>query len=72
MKNFCIVIMLILPYQAMAQSQQQQSTPTEQVFGAKILKELQEGLSCNVNLLTVQVELNKLQARIKELEAKGK
>lgn len=48
----------------------QQQTPTEQALGDKVLLELKAGLTCNVSLITVQAELAKAQARIKELEPK--
>lgn len=48
----------------------QQQTPNEQALGVKLMQEIQGGLSCNANLITVQAELVKANARIKELEPK--
>jgi hypothetical protein len=49
---------------------QQQATPNEQAMGTKLMQEIQGGLNCNANLISVQAELAKAQARIKELETK--
>lgn len=49
---------------------QQQQTPTEQAMGTKILQEMQAGLTCSVSLISVKDELDKANARIKELEPK--
>lgn len=48
----------------------QQASPNEQALGAKLMIEIQSGLSCGANLIGVQAELAKAQARIKDLEAK--
>lgn len=53
-----------------ADAQQHQQTPSEQALGAKLMQEIQGGLICNASLISVQAELAKAQARIKELEAK--
>lgn len=55
---------------ATAQPQQQQQSPGEQALGAKLMQEIQGGLNCSANLITVQAELAKANARIKELEPK--
>ena len=55
---------------AVRETAAQQSTPTEQAMGTKILQEVQAGLTCNVNLISVQTELAKAQAKIKELSPK--
>jgi hypothetical protein len=62
-----IVVLTLLPAAAFAQ---QQGTPTEQAMSAKLLQEIQSGLTCSVNLITVQADLAKANARIKELEPK--
>lgn len=49
---------------------QQSPTPNEQALAAKLLQEMQEGLSCNTNLIRVQAELTKARTRIQELETK--
>ena len=49
---------------------QQQQSPGEQALGAKLMQELQSGLNCNAQLISVQAELAKANARIKELEPK--
>lgn len=48
----------------------QQASPNEQALGAKLMIEIQSGLSCSANLIGAQAELAKAQARIKDLEAK--
>ncbi len=48
---------------------QQQSPPSEQALGAKLMREVQDGLQCNVSLISVQAELAKAHARVKELES---
>jgi hypothetical protein len=53
-----------------ADGQQHQQTPSEQALGAKLMQEIQGGLICNASLISVQAELAKAQARIKELEPK--
>lgn len=53
-----------------ASSQPAAPPPSEQAIGAKLMREIQDGLQCNVNLISVQVELAKAQARVKELEDK--
>jgi hypothetical protein len=53
-----------------ASAQQHQQTPSEQALAAKLLQEIQGGLTCNASLLSVQAELAKAQARVKELEPK--
>lgn len=53
-----------------ASAQQQLSSPNEQALGQKVMQEIQLGLNCNAALITVQAELVKVQARVKELEPK--
>lgn len=48
----------------------QQASHNEQALGAKLMIEIQSGLGCSANLIGVQAELAKAQARIKDLEAK--
>jgi hypothetical protein len=49
----------------------QQQTPNEQALGTKLMQEIQGGLNCSASLITLQAELAKAQARVKELEAKA-
>lgn len=66
--RWIVVAALTLTLTAPA-SAQQQGSPTEQVMGAKLMRELQEGLQCNITLLTAQQELAKANSRIADLEA---
>lgn len=67
MKLFFISMALLMTSPAFAQ---QQPSAGEQALGAKLMQELQAGLICSTSLISVQTELAKAQARIKELEAK--
>lgn len=49
---------------------QQAPTPNEQALSNKLMQELQEGVSCNVQLITTKAELTKALARLRELEPK--
>ena len=60
---------LLLTTAASAQQQHQQ-TPSEQALGTKLLQEIQGSLTCNASLISVQSDLAKAQARLKELEPK--
>lgn len=51
---------------------QQQSSPNEQALGRKLFQEMQLGVSCSAELIAVKAELDKANARIKELEPKAK
>jgi hypothetical protein len=66
-KKIIAAIFIVLTTVAFAQQQQ---TPSEQALGVKLMQEIQGGLNCSANLIGVQVELAKAQARIKELEPK--
>lgn len=48
----------------------QQQSPNEQALGTKLLQELQAGLGCNANLLSVQADLTKANAEIKIMKEK--
>lgn len=67
MKHLVLLLTLLLPSTAFAE---QQSSPSEQVLGQRLLREIQEGLNCSAALLTTKSDLAKAQARIKELETK--
>ena len=60
-----LIIFLLIPNFAFAQ---QQLSTKERVMGERILQELNENLSCKSEKITMEVEIAKLQARIKELE----
>jgi hypothetical protein len=60
-----IVMLVALAFPAFAQ---QQASPTEQALGARLMQEIQGSLVCGASLITVQADLAKAQARIKELE----
>jgi hypothetical protein len=63
-----IVIIIALLFVAVAAHAQQQPSPNEQAMGAKLMQEIQQGLSCSASLIGVQAELAKANAGIKELE----
>jgi hypothetical protein len=62
-----IGMMIILSTCAHAQ---QQSSPAEQALGSRLMSEIQRGVMCEAGMISLQAELAKAQARIKELEAK--
>lgn len=58
---------------AHGQPQQPPPAPLEQALGRKLMVEINDGLQCQASLISlgsVQQDLAKAQARIKELEAK--
>lgn len=65
MKKTLLAISL-LPSLAWAQQQ----TPNEQVLVAKLLQEIQSGINCGSEAITLRENLAKANARIKELEPK--
>lgn len=50
---------------------QQPATPLEQALSFKLSREMSDGIQCSAGAVTLQQELAKAQARIKELEAKA-
>lgn len=66
MRTFIIATALLASTSAFAQQQ----TPSEQALGAKLLQEIQGGLNCSASLISVQADLAKANARIKEIESK--
>jgi len=64
-----IFLALLIATPAFAQQAHPQP-PSEQALGAKLMQEIQGGLICNASLISVQAELAKANARIKELEPK--
>lgn len=69
MRTLIIGLSLFVATSAMAQ-QQQPPAASEQALGAKLMQEIQGGLNCSANLISVQADLAKANARIKELEPK--
>jgi hypothetical protein len=61
-------VALLLPSSALAQ--QQQASPAEQALAARLMSEIQKGVTCEAGGIGMQVELAKALAKIKELEAK--
>jgi hypothetical protein len=68
MKKLIPVAAMLLATTAHAQ---QQSTPTEQALGAKLMQEIQGSLTCGANLIAAHADLAKANARIKEMEPKA-
>ena len=64
-----VLVMLLVPTFAMAQ---QQSPPSEQALGQKLMQEIQAGISCSVNVINLQQELAKVQAELKALKLEEK
>ena len=60
-----VAFLLLLMTPALAQQ-----SPSEQALSSKLLAEINAGLQCNTTLLTERAELQKAQARVKELEEK--
>lgn len=77
MKVFITGLFLLIATSALAQQPDPgqgkleiKTTPGEQALGAKLMQEIQSGLNCSASLISVRAELEKAQARIKELEPK--
>ena len=68
--KYLVAILMMLVFASEAQAQQQTS-PTEQAIGNKLLQEINNGIACNANLLVVQKQLADAQAKIKEIEPKA-
>lgn len=64
-----LALFLVLPTMQ-ATAQQQQQTPLEQALGAKLLGEINAGLACSAESISLKAQLAAAQARIKEIEAK--
>lgn len=60
-----VIIALLAASPAFAQ---QTPPPVEQAMGMKIVQEVQFGVQCNAEMITVKAELAKAQVRLKELE----
>jgi len=63
MRIIAVLLLLITPALA-------QQSPSEQALSSKLLAEINAGLQCSTTLLSERAELQKAQARIKELEEK--
>jgi len=48
----------------------QQQSPAEQALSAKLIREINEGLSCSVSLTQAQTKIAELEKKIAELEKK--
>lgn len=71
-----LVLMVLCATPAFAQ-QQAPSTPLDQALGQKLMTEINDGIQCRAgtialqnSLSSLQMEVAKAQARVKELEAK--
>lgn len=69
MKKLIIVLVLI---STPSFAQQTTTSPNEQALGQKLLQEIQAGISCNSNAISLKIDLDKANAKIKELESKQK
>lgn len=65
-----VTALILSSFVAVPALAQQQPSSGEQALGAKLMQEIQGGLSCSTNLISAQADLAKAQARIKELEPK--
>lgn len=72
MKYYLLLILLLLSSAAFAQTTQTSPNSMERVMSERILKEVSDNISCRVDILNLQNELAKVQAKIKELENNGK
>jgi hypothetical protein len=66
MKKVLFASVLLLPNVVLAQ---QLPSPNEQALGNKLMQEIQGSLTCSASVISLQAELTKAQARVKELEA---
>lgn len=55
---------------ALAQAPLPQTSPHEMVLGRRLLIEINDGIKCGADLITVQRTLDQANARVRELEAK--
>lgn len=69
MKRIAILLLFITTPVA---AQQAAPSATEQAMATKLMQEIQGGLNCSASQISLQAELAKAQARIKELETKPK
>lgn len=67
MKSIIILSLLLASNAAFAQ----QTQTMEKALGAKLMREINESISCNASLISLQDDLMKAQTKIKELEAKA-
>lgn len=66
-----LFIVAVLLGVAFAQAQQPQPSPLEAALGAKLMTEVNAGLTCAAEAVTLQRSLAAAQARIAELEKKA-
>lgn len=67
MYRFLIVASLLSAAPAWAQST---SSPVEQALGARLLREIQEGLTCSAEKIAMQAAIDKAAAEAKRLKDK--
>ena len=60
---------LVIVFSLLATPALAQQSPLEQALGAKLMREINEGMVCSTQLLTAQQQLAAAQARVKTLEA---
>ncbi len=65
-----LILVIVALSATSATAQQQTPSPAEQALGQKVMQEVQAAVSCSANLISVQADLAKANARIKELEPK--
>jgi hypothetical protein len=65
------IILAALLISTPALAQQKPPSAAEQALGAKLMQEIQSGLSCSAGLITAQADLVKANERIKALEVKS-
>lgn len=46
--------------------------PSEQALAGRLMKEINEGLACSAGTITLKAEVQRLEAKLKEYEIKGK
>lgn len=68
MKYLILAASLLLPVAAHAQ---QSASPQEQALSLKLSSEINQGLQCSASLIALRQELDRAQARVKELETKA-
>lgn len=60
-------VAMLIAFAAMAQPAVPPLTPSEEVLGTKLLQELQAGLQCNTQLISLRKQLEAAQKEIAEL-----
>lgn len=62
--------LLLLCFSVSAALAQQQASPLEQALGAKMMREMNDGLQCSANVIVAQQQLAAAQAEVKRLTDK--